>query len=592
MTKKMQLIERKKAVEEILELLKEKIQEDNFRLEEELEVVKKRYPEKFMDYLLEAERIAHWDDRYDSPGEVTRENIEDAQIDFIEKIDTLIATEEQIEELNLGEKEEHFFEEIYENDITVETIHGNIPLEDYREIKAVQNGFDSYEDMKRHGIYLGDDYEGADREALLSYYQPKEAVERRERLIENAKLFLEKIKEALLKTEISSENYVTAKQRDRAYPLTQRQARFAIANGIKLETISGEPEKEGEQKGKYKKLDITNKNLLEHYVKNKEGYSKVLTISSEYERAKLNVEGLYDNLKLALGEYVRNAWDYYCNPETEKHKLFLANSPYQFSKEQKEEMHKEFQEKANQSQQEQIDINKEIQSLKHDIEERRLDLYYADAWEQAGQIRKDIEKLEEKLASLEEKQKEMEKEVEEIENIEPKNEYEDSIRNMMKKDYKGFIKALLLVETGIQADNILEKGYEKFMKSQSSSFLSKEILNDLAKEKIMDSTVYIVSNETEKQAYKHFAKENDMEDIKVYTKEEVQNIEEKSPISKLVFALEKTDAMTHNEVNEIARKLKTENIVIHAPITESFEKDWKEHAGEHIHYVEEWEMMQ
>ena len=41
----------------------------------------------------------------------------------------------------------------------VQTNMGSIPIEDYREIKAMQNGFDSYDDMYNQGYRLGDGYD-------------------------------------------------------------------------------------------------------------------------------------------------------------------------------------------------------------------------------------------------------------------------------------------------------------------------------------------------------------------------------------------------------------------------------------------------
>lgn len=48
-------------------------------------------------------------------------------------------------------------------------------------------------------------------------------------------------------------------------------------------------------------------------------------------------------------------------------------------------------------------LQDEIQMLKKEIQERQLDHYYADSWEQAAQITKDIEKMEQELKSLLEK---------------------------------------------------------------------------------------------------------------------------------------------------------------------------------------------
>ena len=46
------------------------------------------------------------------------------------------------------------------------------------------------------------------------------------------------------------------------------------------------------------------------------------------------------------------------------------------------------------------DKSQEITKLKSEIEEREKDLFYADSWEQSGQIRVDIEKMKAKLNIL------------------------------------------------------------------------------------------------------------------------------------------------------------------------------------------------
>lgn len=45
---------------------------------------------------------------------------------------------------------------------TVKTNMGTIPIEDYREIAAIQNGFDSYEDLRKQGYHLGGGYDTED----------------------------------------------------------------------------------------------------------------------------------------------------------------------------------------------------------------------------------------------------------------------------------------------------------------------------------------------------------------------------------------------------------------------------------------------
>ena len=73
-------------------------------------------------------------------------------------------------------------------------------------------------------------------------------------------------------------------------------------------------------------------------------------------------------------------------------------------------------------------LEKEIQSLQEQIEDRQLDLHYADSFEQAGQIREDIQKMEAKLSSIEERLK---KTVEKV--SEKENKPKDSILGAIKK---------------------------------------------------------------------------------------------------------------------------------------------------------------
>ena len=50
-----------------------------------------------------------------------------------------------------------------------------------------------------------------------------------------------------------------------------------------------------------------------------------------------------------------------------------------------------------------VNLEKEIQTLKHTIDERKKDLYYSDSFEQSAQMREDIENMEKKLSVLEQK---------------------------------------------------------------------------------------------------------------------------------------------------------------------------------------------
>ena len=73
-------------------------------------------------------------------------------------------------------------------------------------------------------------------------------------------------------------------------------------------------------------------------------------------------------------------------------------------------------------------LEKEIQSLQEQIEDRQLDLHYADSFEQSGHIREDIQKMEAKLSSIEERLK---KTVEKV--SEKENKPKDSILGAIKK---------------------------------------------------------------------------------------------------------------------------------------------------------------
>ena len=57
--------------------------------------------------------------------------------------------------LKAGKRNEYIFHSTREPEQTVDTNIGNMPVEDYREIMASQNGFDSYEDMFNQGVRLG-----------------------------------------------------------------------------------------------------------------------------------------------------------------------------------------------------------------------------------------------------------------------------------------------------------------------------------------------------------------------------------------------------------------------------------------------------
>lgn len=54
------------------------------------------------------------------------------------------------------DEEAEFAGEDSEDDQMVDTNIGSMPLEDYLDIRAMQYGFDDYEDLRRHGFSLED----------------------------------------------------------------------------------------------------------------------------------------------------------------------------------------------------------------------------------------------------------------------------------------------------------------------------------------------------------------------------------------------------------------------------------------------------
>ncbi len=56
-----------------------------------------------------------------------------------------------------------------------ETNIGNVPIEDYREIVATQNGFDSYEEMYNEGVRIGNGYDKEPEPIVPAWEQKKKS---------------------------------------------------------------------------------------------------------------------------------------------------------------------------------------------------------------------------------------------------------------------------------------------------------------------------------------------------------------------------------------------------------------------------------
>lgn len=57
----------------------------------------------------------------------------------------------------------------------VATNIGNVPIEDYREIVATQNGFDSYEEMYNEGVRIGNGYDKEPEPIVPAWEQKKKS---------------------------------------------------------------------------------------------------------------------------------------------------------------------------------------------------------------------------------------------------------------------------------------------------------------------------------------------------------------------------------------------------------------------------------
>lgn len=113
-----------------------------------------------------------------------------------------------------------------------------------------------------------------------------------------------------------------------------------------------------------------------------------------------------------------------------KENLKEKESKKEQTKENKKDITKE---KVNAKEKEKETLEKEIQSLQEQIEDRQLDLHYADSFEQSGQIREDIQKMEAKLSSLEERLKKTVEKASEKENKNIKEKVYLNVHNNFAK---------------------------------------------------------------------------------------------------------------------------------------------------------------
>lgn len=148
------------------------------------------------------------------------------------------------------------------------------------------------------------------------------------------------------------------------------------------------------------------------YSKDKEdaiNLMKYLDIKSIDEAIEILEDSMPNNLLTAKTRYfTMEVFDEYTNYKIktmEAEKMSKNNLKENATGEVKENKKDITKEKVNAKEKEKETLEKEIQSLQEQIEDRQLDLYYADSFEQSGQIREDIQMMEAKLSSLEERLK-------------------------------------------------------------------------------------------------------------------------------------------------------------------------------------------
>ena len=98
-------------------------------------------------------------------ADVGTEWFEDAEREFNEKPDLTDCTPATMEAL---------IENVERADMVATNI-GNVPIEDYREIVAAQNGFDSYEEMYNEGVRIGNGYDKEPEPIVPAWEQKKKS---------------------------------------------------------------------------------------------------------------------------------------------------------------------------------------------------------------------------------------------------------------------------------------------------------------------------------------------------------------------------------------------------------------------------------
>ena len=140
--------------------------------------------------------------------------------------------------------------------------------------------------------------------------------------------------------------------------------------------------------------------------------------------------------------------------------------------------------------------------------------------------------------------------------------------------YRDLFYHVLTGETGIEDKKILHQVYNWF-RQQDAPLLNEKVVEATAQIVKNERTLYVVSDEAEKNAYIQLAKENNAPGRTVMTKEEFQEENWKAiSVSAIVFALKKADDISHDEITRLKSELPEIALSRHEPVNDSFEEDW------------------
>ena len=111
------------------------------------------------------------DDFFDYLGSIANQTLADVGTEWFEEAENAFSQTPDYTECT-PETMEALIETAERSDMVATNI-GKVPIEDYREIVAVQNGFDSYDEMYNEGIRIGNGYDKEPEPIVPAWEQKK-----------------------------------------------------------------------------------------------------------------------------------------------------------------------------------------------------------------------------------------------------------------------------------------------------------------------------------------------------------------------------------------------------------------------------------